>query len=554
MFRQLTQYVCIVLCLVVSDDIFAQKVSSKMVKEMEKELKGLQVVLRGSVHQNPMTYYNHEGNTYYFAHSKQYRNMFRLPKDELVEIRSVKAKDDRIEVEVRSSRLGKGKIRFSSPLHSPVLSRRAFEIGFNLCFKSDDNASDPVVLIGNTQSNMYHVASSNHLPHPDNQHQFSTIHEAEETGMRPCQLCFKTTPMVSDYATERVLGLYSVQEIQSMNQLATDDGLQNRAREIGTRVLDNWPIPLQGYDYRFSVMEDDEINAYAVPTGFIFVNRGLLESTESDLEIESIIAHEVAHVERRHSYRIYQNHKKKEALAKGLSILAAAVGAASGKSDDEVLTIGGLTYAFVKVATNVFYEGYPRSMEEEADAMAALYMQQQYGQLGIDAFSLVLKKLRYYTDYFTGEDGKNLTAFRSHPLLDDRIAAVTESRVTVFEEPVMVVGRNKDGIEVVTIEFHSQRSTTPSVAKRYSLDASQILGKVYATADIGKPREFKDITFETLDGKKIKLDNKEDSLIGPYEDQGVLLRGELSGNLDSLDFKEVKVNLPGSKLKWYLAQ
>ncbi|MDE2846891.1 MAG: M48 family metallopeptidase [Gemmatimonadota bacterium] len=552
MYRHLTRYVCIVICLVVSGDIFAQKVSSKMVKEIEKELKGSQVVLRGSVHQNPMTYYNYEGNSYYFAHSKQYRNMFRLPKDELVELRSVKAKDDRIEVEIRSSRLGKGKIRFSSPLHSPVLNREAFEVGFDLCFKSEENASSPAVLIGNTQSNMYHVASSNHLPHTENQHQFSTIQEAEETGMRPCQLCFKSTPMVSDYATERVLGLYSVQEIQSMNQLATDDDLQNRAREIGRRVLDNWPIPLQGYDYRFSVMEDDEINAYAVPTGFIFVNRGLLESTESDLEIESIIAHEIAHVERRHSYRIYQNHKKKEALAKGLSILAAAVGAASGKSDDEVLTIGGLTYAFVRVATNVFYEGYPRSMEEEADAMAALYMQQQYGQRGIDAFSLVLKKLRYYTDYFAGEDGKNLTAFRSHPLLDDRIAAVTKSRVTVFEEPVRVVGRNKDGVEVVTIEMHSQRSTTPSVAERYSLDASQILGKVYATADIGKPREFKDITFETFEGNKIKLDNKEDSLVGPYEDQGVLLRGDLLGDLDTLDFKNVKVNLPGSKLKWYL--
>ena len=168
-------------------------------------------------------------------------------------------------------------------------------------------------------------------------------------------------------------------------------------------------------------------------------------------------------------------------------------------------------------------------------------------------FSLVLRKLRYYSDYFTGEDGKNLTAFRTHPLLDDRIAAVTDSRVSAFGEPVRVVGRNKDGVEVVTIEMHSQRSTTGSVAIRYSLDANQVLGNVYATADIGKPREFKDITFETLDGKKIKLDNKEDSLIGPYEDQGVLLRGEFTGNLDLLEFKEVKVNLPGSKLKWYLA-
>ena len=57
-------------------------------------------------------------------------------------------------------------------------------------------------------------------------------------------------------------------------------------------------------------MEDDEVNAYALPTGFVFVNRGLLETTESDLEIEGVIAHEIAHVERRHSYRIYRQRAK----------------------------------------------------------------------------------------------------------------------------------------------------------------------------------------------------------------------------------------------------
>ena len=552
MIRYLIQLVTFVLCTVVSGDVIAQKVSSKIAKELESELKGHQVVLRGSIHQNPMTYYTYEGNSYYYAHSKKHRNLFRIQKDEPVEIRSIKAKDDRIEVEVRSSRLGKGKIRFSSPLHSPVLTREAFLVGYELCFISDENTSDPITLIGNSQSNMYHVASSNHLPDPLNRIPLVSIQEAEDIGMRRCGLCFKRTPLVSDYSTERVLGIYAVQEIQSMNQLVTDDDMQQRARTIGNRVLDSWPIPLQGYDYRFSVMEDDEINAYAVPTGYVFVNRGLMESTESDLEIEAVIAHEIAHVERRHSYRIYQNQKKRQAIAKGLGILAAAVGAASGKSYDEVDLIWGLTYSFVKIATNVLYEGYPRSMEEEADAMAALYMEQQYGEQGIDAFGLVLRKLKYYSDYSSNDDGKNLSAFRSHPLLDDRIAAVTESKVTIFEEPILVVGRNKDGTEVVSIEMYSQRATTPSVAKRYSLDASQVLGKVYATADIGKPREFKDITFETIDGKKIKLDNKEDSFIGPYEDQGVLLRGDLPVNLNAMDFKRVKVSLPGSKLNWHL--
>ena len=59
---------------------------------------------------------------------------------------------------------------------------------------------------------------------------------------------------------------------------------------IGKRILEKWPTPLQGYTYRFYVMEDDEINAYALPTGFVYVNRGLLEMTESDMEIEGVLA------------------------------------------------------------------------------------------------------------------------------------------------------------------------------------------------------------------------------------------------------------------------
>ena len=65
----------------------------------------------------------------------------------------------------------------------------------------------------------------------------------------------------------------------------------------------------------------------------------------------------------------------------------------------------------------------------------------------------------------------------------------------MFDNPVRVVGRNKKGDAVVTLEMSCQRWTTSAVASRFSLDPTQVLGKVYATADIGKPRKFKDIIF-----------------------------------------------------------
>ena len=545
------RFTAVVLCLCASGEVFARKVPGGLDEVLEKAWKGRDVILRGSIHQNPMAYYEHGGEVYYYAHARRYPTLFRIAKDEPVQIRSVKTRDDAIEVEFVSVRLGKGQARFSSPLHSPPINRAAFDAGFALCFKTGEDAEVLPALIGNTQSNLFHVASCNHLPDADKRRAFHAQAEAEGTGMRPCKLCFMRMPLVSDYATERALGLYASQQVQGMGQLSTDHALQVRAREIGQRVLGNWPVPLQGYHYRFSVMEDDEINAYALPTGFVFVNRGLLETTESELEIEGVIAHEIAHVERRHSYRIYRNEQKKQAIAAGVGVLVGVIAGAKSKDDkvENAIIWGGLAATLAKSATDVFFEGYPRSMEEEADAMAALYLERQYGREGLAEMTRVLKKLRYYTDY-VGGDEKNLQAFRSHPLLDDRIAAFTGSKVDVFDNPVLVVGRNKKGDAVVTLEMSCQRSTTPAVASRFSLDPTQVLGKVYATADIGKPRKFKDIIFTMTTGKKIKLDNKEDSLIGPYEDQGFLLRGDLPGTLDALEVKNVSVTLPGSGLNW----
>ena len=268
------------LCLCANGEVIAEKVSGRLGKELEKALKGHNVILRGSIHQNPMAYYEHGGNVYYYAHSRKYPTLFRIEKDEPVQIRSVKTRDDAIEVEFTSERLGKGLVRFSQPLHSPPIDRAAFDMGFTLCFKTGEESEVSPSLIGNTQSMMFHVASSNHLPDTDKQQAFYTHAEAETQGMRVCKLCFMRMPLVSDYITERTLGLYASQQVQSMGQLSTDHALQVKAREIGQRVLDNWPVPLQGYQYRFSVMEDDEVNAYALPTGFVFVNRGLLEATQ----------------------------------------------------------------------------------------------------------------------------------------------------------------------------------------------------------------------------------------------------------------------------------
>ena len=140
------RFLCVALSLCASGDVFGGKVSGRLGKELEKELKGRNLILRGSIHQNPMTYYEHGGNVYYYQHSRKYPVLFRIEKDEPVLIRSVKVRDDELRIELRSPRLGKGLVTFSAPLHSPPLNRAAFDAGFALCFstwRGDRSSAEP---------------------------------------------------------------------------------------------------------------------------------------------------------------------------------------------------------------------------------------------------------------------------------------------------------------------------------------------------------------------------------------------------------------------------
>jgi predicted Zn-dependent protease len=57
------------------------------------------------------------------------------------------------------------------------------------------------------------------------------------------------------------------------------------------------------YEFRFLVVRDEAVNAFALPGGFVVVNRGLLESAESGDEVAAVLAHELSHVTARHSTR-----------------------------------------------------------------------------------------------------------------------------------------------------------------------------------------------------------------------------------------------------------
>ena len=109
--------------------------------------------------------------------------------------------------------------------------------------------------------------------------------------------------------------------------------------------------------YTFGVVDDQDVNAFSLPGGYVFINRGLIEKTASDDELAGVIAHEVAHIAARHAIKRYES-------SLGLQLVQLATLAARQ----------GAVAQGVGVATRTAQLAYARQDELEADRLGVKYM------------------------------------------------------------------------------------------------------------------------------------------------------------------------------------
>ena len=123
-----------------------------------------------------------------------------------------------------------------------------------------------------------------------------------------------------------------------------DEALQERVRSIGQRlaaVCDRKELV-----YSFTVVQDQEVNAFSLPGGYVFLNEELIKKTANDDELAAVIAHEVAHVAARHAIKRYEGGlgmqlvtlatliSRQGEAAKGLSVAAQAAQLAYARHDE----------------------------------------------------------------------------------------------------------------------------------------------------------------------------------------------------------------------------
>ncbi|MEX2327557.1 MAG: M48 family metalloprotease, partial [Pseudomonadales bacterium] len=169
-------------------------------------------------------------------------------------------------------------------------------------------------------------------------------------------LCVAVGAMAMSEEKEIELGAQEHRKIISQYGIYRDKDLQEYIDRVGQRVAAQSSRP--ELEYHFTILNDEMINAFALPGGYIYVTRGILMHLNSEAELAAVLGHEIAHVTEKHALR---NQTRGKALGV-LSTVAAVVTGTPG------------VYELGNIFGGVLLSGYSREFELEADEVGAAYM------------------------------------------------------------------------------------------------------------------------------------------------------------------------------------
>ena len=191
-------------------------------------------------------------------------------------------------------------------------------------------------------------------------------------------------------------------EVERQAKFVDDPAITEYVNRVGQNIVlhSDAKIP-----FTIRVIDSDEVNAFALPGGFFFVNKGLLLIADNEAEVAGVMAHEIAHVAARHSVENQTKASLLEYLAMGTSIF---LGGIPGMIYQNTAGLG-LLGIFMK---------FSRSAEEEADKLGVQYMY----AAGYDpsAMATMFEKLEAKNKKKPGLISR---AFASHPAPPDRRAS-----------------------------------------------------------------------------------------------------------------------------------
>jgi predicted Zn-dependent protease len=254
---------------------------------------------------------------------------------------------------------------------------------------------------------------------------------------------------------ERQIGQQSMLQIRASNQFLDDAEVNDYLNQLGSKLVESSSEP--SLEFEFFAINDYNVNAFAMPGGFVGVNAGLLLTTQSESELASVLSHEISHVTQHHLARMVAGQQGDSIAA--LAAIALAILAARGSSQATEAIVVGAQAGLVQRQLD-----FTRQNEEEADRIG-LQLLQKTG-FNVHAMPEFLERLRKATRLM---DSNAPNYLRTHPITSERVAEI-ENRVQ--NQPYQLLPDSLNFQLVRTKLIGAQK--TPAEAIAYFNDALYI--------------------------------------------------------------------------------
>ena len=153
-------------------------------------------------------------------------------------------------------------------------------------------------------------------------------------GLGTAEAQTKITPDPNKYSLQQdiELGQEAAAEARKQLPMLNDGRVDDYVERVGENLVDAIPAEFRhaGFRYTFEVVNQKEINAFALPGGPMFLNRGMIEASRSEAEMAGVMAHEISHVILRHGTAQATKGQKFQIGAVAGQVLGAIVGGAAG--------------------------------------------------------------------------------------------------------------------------------------------------------------------------------------------------------------------------------
>ena len=212
-------------------------------------------------------------------------------------------------------------------------------------------------------------------------------------------------------SVESQIGRAIMRDIRRSGMVVEDPQITEYINEIGHRIAAQTNDG--DHDFTFFVVDDPQVNAFALPGGYIGIHTGLIEASRNEDELAGVLAHEIAHVTQRHIARAVHANSRQSILTTALMLGAIILGAAGGSGD---VLQGAMAVAQGTAAQQRI--NFTRHNEYEADRIGiGALADAGFDPHGMASFFEVMTRLQ------PGTPDRRLPEFlRTHPVTTARIA------------------------------------------------------------------------------------------------------------------------------------